>query len=319
MKAFILTFFTIFSCVFLCWAEGNQEGLKSTIYLKNGDMVTGKIVSQTAEEILLKTSYGEIKIKTSDVNSISFGDKPTQQKEQNKQAKNEEMTSIKEGEFQYKYVYLLGVEGLEGQTAFFVSFKNDITPVFGYTVTNIFMSENLRMANNFLNGMAINAATAGIYYDVIDGLKKDIAGEIIERKLNVTLSLTYLRYDLSSSYLEVPEEYASNPLMASALKGFHMGMNGASGEIIVTMPIIQRVLLEARGSYGYIEDSKYHDAGADIIFIPLKAFPRMKIRLGALLNSLGGGSSDNSTSIVAGFSYGWGPFYRSISINPEVK
>lgn len=234
------------------------------------------------------------------------------------QPQQDEVGSMKEGEIQYKYVYMLGIDNLIGQTAFLLHLKADLAPRFGIILGDMYMSQDMRY-DDITTGTGMNIITAGFYLDVVDGLEKDLAGEIIKRKLGILLSATYIRFDMAYSYKEIPEELASNPYAAGLFDGNHRGFNGFSSELVLTVPIIQRIIFELRGDLGYVAESAYYDAGADLILIPFRAFPNMQLRLGAILKSIGGKDDNPATSLVAGASYGWGPFYRSMKLGADIQ
>lgn len=50
-----------------------EQAAVSEIHLKSGEIFKGEILSQSSEELVLKTSRGELKIKTDEIESIQYG------------------------------------------------------------------------------------------------------------------------------------------------------------------------------------------------------------------------------------------------------
>lgn len=145
--------------LFLCGLYAFSE----TIHLKDGSIISGKIISQDEKEMVVETNFGRVVIKKSDIKSVDYeNNKVTEQK------------SVRNGAFMFRPLATIFVAALggsefvfEGQTAFSekwaINAIGDIGSIGGIFFTGLNLGPQYNITGRYLDGLYFGLYP-GYYY-----------------------------------------------------------------------------------------------------------------------------------------------------------
>ena len=223
----------------------------------------------------------------------------------------------KEGELSGKYGWLYGIKNTTGNMfylnghyrfnekfgirgdylTFILKLKQEVTE---YKYTSMFgisvPTDSQRVTKEFKTVM--NYTFAGPVFYLINGIEKDISGEIANRSLQCTFKpgLSIVSFDMPG--------FSSDVIM-----GFNLDLE-------IDLPFGDMAAVPILISYsGLVISEEFTGAwnfNFDLVWRPFRAFQNFQIKLGTLINALKG--QDKVKMFNIGLSYGFGPLYKSFNV-----
>ena len=236
--------------------------------------------------------------------------------------------------FTYMYIADLGLPEdvadfdfeLTAQAAFFFSFKGQRSERWGQELNFNFLGMSLESGEDtFMDMLFLNEASIYKWY-LVNGIKKDIAGEIVERGLSAVLGLsfgvTYFTTSIES------QDFLVDTRFLGFTYGFHadteiplsrnrLYFTGFADYILQSGTVSTELEFSSFGlTFSTQSDTSVSDQlfnwGVDLVFHPSRNIPNLKINLGAVLRQLD--DENSATTYSLGLNYAWGPFYKATSI-----
>lgn len=213
----------------------------------------------------------------------------------------------------------------------------------GAIVNGMFMKVNVPISNEDYPAYMMGT-NLFLVKDLVQGEKKDIAGEIIEKKPTVALfggggwtftsftmeNMMNSGYDMTVNTSEISfplglaAELPLNPMISLVPFG---RFAWSKSSMNLTMPYPQMVIDSYMPfQYHYVwliqfKDSSYTstrmDYGADINLRPFRNAPEWKISVGTVLSQIEGMSKGNLL-IIASIKREWGKYYSSTMFGPKL-
>jgi len=127
-----------------------------TVYLKDGTVISGKIVNQNEDIVTVETTYGTLSISKSEIDKIDYGVTSNSEAPKGKEIVNNSVFMIRP-----LATIITGIIGgmdivFEGQTAFTKSFAlnaiGEVGSIGGVLITGMNIGPQYNFASDYLNG-----------------------------------------------------------------------------------------------------------------------------------------------------------------------
>ncbi|HNQ43972.1 MAG TPA: hypothetical protein PKI59_06055 [Candidatus Cloacimonadota bacterium] len=224
-----------------------------------------------------------------------------------------------------------------------VEFSRGFANGFGLVLSGSGMGLNIPMNNPLTDEMEDYPAAAGtaslkLVYDIIKGEKRDIAGEIIEKKPTLAFftgyEFTFANFSMED-YLETGNDLSIKTitggvpvgLVADIPLGFHLSLvpfgRYISGKtqvetimpFVITLPVDPYYIWMPGIPRTTEESMSRMDYGLDIDLRPFRNAPDWKISVGTVISQISG-NKDGNLLIMASIKKEWGKHYSSTTFGP---